>query len=54
MSAEPIRNPITGTWVLHIARKFTSPNGEYLGLVLAVVTLQSFEQDVRGHCPNTE
>ena len=40
----PIRNPITGTWVFHIARRFTSPNGEYLGAVLAVVTLQSFEK----------
>ena len=49
--AEPLRNPITGTWVLHIARKFTSPNGEYLGLVLAVVTMQSFEQMFQAIAP---
>jgi len=42
--SRPIRNPITGTWVLYLARKFTGPNGENLGVVLAVVTVQSFEK----------
>ena len=41
---KPTHNPVTGTWVLNIARRFPGPNGEYLGVVLGVVTLQSFEQ----------
>lgn len=40
----PIRNPVTGTWVLNIARRFTGPKGEYLGVVLGVVTVESFER----------
>ena len=42
--SKPIRNPITGTWVVYIARRFTSPKGEYLGAVLGVFALQSFER----------
>ena len=42
--SKPIRNPITGTWVVYIARRFTSPKGEYLGAVLGVVAMQSFER----------
>ena len=48
---EPLRNPITGTWVLNIARKFDGRNGEYLGVVLAVVTVQSFEQIFQAIAP---
>jgi diguanylate cyclase (GGDEF)-like protein/PAS domain S-box-containing protein len=40
----PIRNPITGTWVINFVRRFTGSNGVYLGAVLGVVTVQSFEQ----------
>jgi diguanylate cyclase (GGDEF)-like protein len=40
----PIRSPLNETWVFYIARKFTSSNGAYLGVVLGVVTVQSFEQ----------
>ena len=40
----PIRSPLNETWVFNIARKFTGPNGKYLGVVLGVVTVQSFEQ----------
>jgi len=47
----PLRNPLTGTWVLNIARKFNGPNGEYLGIVLAVVTMQSFEQIFQAIAP---
>ena len=47
----PIPNPITGTWVLNIARRFTGPNGEFLGVVLGVMTVQSFEQTFKAVAP---
>ena len=47
----PIHNPITETWVLNVARKFTGPNGEYLGFVLGVMTVQSFEQTFKAIAP---
>ncbi len=40
----PIRNPATGSWVVPIARKFTAPNGKFLGVVMGVIKLQYFEQ----------
>ena len=49
--SKPTQNPITGTWVINIARRFTSPNGEYLGVVLGVVTVQSFEQSFEAIAP---
>jgi diguanylate cyclase (GGDEF)-like protein len=47
----PIHNPITGTWVLNIARRFTGSSGEYLGVVLAVMTVRSFEQTFEAIAP---
>jgi diguanylate cyclase (GGDEF)-like protein len=47
----PIHNPITETWVLNVAHKFTGPNGEYLGVVLGVMTVQSFEQTFKAIAP---
>ena len=49
--SKPIHNPITGTWVVYIARKFTGPNGEYLGAVLGVVAMQSFERIFQAIAP---
>jgi diguanylate cyclase (GGDEF)-like protein/PAS domain S-box-containing protein len=40
---EPVRNHSSGTWVVQIARKVSSPKGEFLGLVLGVIELQYFE-----------
>jgi len=37
---EPVRNRATGTWVMHLARKISGPNGEFLGLISAAVELQ--------------
>jgi diguanylate cyclase (GGDEF)-like protein/PAS domain S-box-containing protein len=48
---KPTQNPITGTWVFNIARRFTGPNGEYLGVVLGVMTVQSFEQTFKAIAP---
>jgi diguanylate cyclase (GGDEF)-like protein len=50
----PTHNPITGTWVLNIARRFTGSNGEYLGVVLGVVTVRSFEQIFEAIAPTPD
>lgn len=42
--SKPIRNRATGTWVVQFARKVSGPNGEFLGLVLGAIELQSIEQ----------
>ena len=41
---KPIRSPVTGSWVVPIARKFSGPNGEFLGVVTGVMELQYFEK----------
>jgi hypothetical protein len=38
----PFRSPATGNWVVPIARKFTGPNGAFLGVVTGVMELQYF------------
>jgi hypothetical protein len=40
----PLRSPATGRWIVPIARKFTGPNGEFLGVVTGAMELQYFEQ----------
>jgi diguanylate cyclase (GGDEF)-like protein/PAS domain S-box-containing protein len=40
----PLRSPATGNWVVPIARKFTGPDGEFLGVVLGIIEAQQFEQ----------
>ena len=42
--SKPIRNRATGTWIVQIARKVSGPNGQFLGLVLSAIELQSIEQ----------
>jgi diguanylate cyclase (GGDEF)-like protein/PAS domain S-box-containing protein len=41
---DPFRSPVTGNWVVPISRKFTGPNGEFLGVIIGVIELQYFEQ----------
>jgi diguanylate cyclase (GGDEF)-like protein len=41
---KPFRNRATGTWIVQIVRKVSGPNGEFLGLVLGAIELQSIEQ----------
>ena len=41
---EPVRDPDTGAWTVHLARKLAGQNGELLGLVHAAVRLQYFEK----------
>lgn len=40
---EPLRNRVTGTWVVQIARKVSGSKGELLGLVVGAIELQYFE-----------
>lgn len=40
----PLRGPATGNWVVLVARKFTGPNGEFLGVVTAAMELAYFEK----------
>lgn len=42
--SEPVRNRTTGTWTIYIARKVTSPDGAFVGLVLGAMQLDYFEQ----------
>ena len=41
--SEPIRNRATGTWVIHLARKISGPNKEFLGLITAAIELDSLQ-----------
>jgi diguanylate cyclase (GGDEF)-like protein/PAS domain S-box-containing protein len=41
---DPFRSPVTGNWIVSIARKLTGPNGEFLGVVQGVVELQYLEK----------
>jgi diguanylate cyclase (GGDEF)-like protein/PAS domain S-box-containing protein len=40
----PFRSPVTGNWVVPIARKFASSGGAFLGVVTGVMELQYFEE----------
>src|ERR1019366_2255726 len=46
--SKPMLNRATGTWTVQIARKVSGPNGEFLGLVLGAIELQSIEQYFAG------
>ena len=40
----PLRSPSSGNWVISIARKFSGPKGEFLGVVLGIIDVQQLEQ----------
>jgi diguanylate cyclase (GGDEF)-like protein/PAS domain S-box-containing protein len=42
--SKPVHNRGTGTWTIYIARRFSGPNGEFLGLVLGAIELRYFEE----------
>ena len=42
--SEPVRNRANGTWVMHLARKISGPNGEFRGLVSGAIELKYFEE----------
>ena len=43
MLGRPVRDPQTGVWTINPARKFRGSNGEFLGLVVATIASQYFE-----------
>jgi PAS domain S-box-containing protein len=42
--SEPVQNRGTGTWTIYLARKITSSDGRFLGLVLGAMRLQYFDK----------
>ncbi|MCW8088412.1 bifunctional diguanylate cyclase/phosphodiesterase [Sabulicella glaciei] len=40
----PVQNQHSGAWNLHLARRISSPEGEFLGIVLAALDLNFFER----------
>ncbi|WP_207541236.1 bifunctional diguanylate cyclase/phosphodiesterase [Sabulicella rubraurantiaca] len=40
----PVQNQQSGTWNIHLARRISSPGGEFLGIILAAVDLPFFER----------
>ena len=40
----PLRGPASGSWIVLVARKFTGPNGEFLGVVTGAMELAYFEK----------
>jgi hypothetical protein len=41
---QPVRNRVTDTWTIYVARRLTGPEGEFLGLVVAAVGLEWFDR----------
>jgi diguanylate cyclase (GGDEF)-like protein/PAS domain S-box-containing protein len=41
---EPVRNRANGGWTIHLVRKVSGPNGEFLGLMLGAMDMPYFEQ----------
>jgi signal transduction histidine kinase/NO-binding membrane sensor protein with MHYT domain/ActR/RegA family two-component response regulator len=39
----PVRNRISGTWVISLARRLDDPNGHFMGLVFGAVSVRYFE-----------
>src|SRR5262245_32535134 len=50
----PVRNPDNGTWSIYLARKFSNPDGEFLGLVLGAIELRYFEDFFAAVLPGEE
>jgi len=41
---EPVRNRANGEWTIHLVRKVSGPNGEFLGLILGAMDMPYIEQ----------
>ncbi len=39
---EPVQNRATGSWTIHLARRISGPNGEFLGLVSGAMEMSYF------------
>jgi PAS domain S-box-containing protein len=50
----PVRNKVTGNWVITMTRRISGPGGEFLGIVLSVMEVRYFEEFYRAITPNRE
>ena len=41
--SKPVQNRSVGIWMIHLARRLNSPDGDFMGLVLGAITLRHFE-----------
>ena len=48
----PVRDYETGSWVIHLAHKISSPNGEFLGVISAAIDLHYLQNYFRDISPN--
>jgi len=51
---QPVRNRATGTWTIHIARRFSGPSGEFFGLVSGGMEMEYFEQSFAAIAAGTD
>ena len=47
----PVRNRLTGAWTSFLARRVSGPRGEFLGVLLAVIEVQYFEDFYKAISP---
>jgi len=45
--SQPLQNRATGTWTFFLARRLNDPNGEFMGLLLGALRVQSLENFFR-------
>jgi diguanylate cyclase (GGDEF)-like protein len=41
--SEPVRNRVTGSWVIFLAHRVSGPDGEFLGIILGAIKMSYFE-----------
>ena len=50
----PVRNRVTGAWVITLTRRISGPGGEFLGIVLSIIEARYFEEFYRAITPNEQ
>lgn len=51
--SRPFKNRVNGAWTIYIAHRLTDRRGEFMGLILAAVALQYFEDFYRAVTPDS-
>jgi signal transduction histidine kinase len=49
--SKPVKNRATGVWDIYLARRLSDPNGEFMGLLVGVLRVQSLENFFRSTLP---
>jgi signal transduction histidine kinase len=49
--SKPVQNKVSSSWDIYLARRLNSPNGEFLGLLVGALRVQSFENFFRSTLP---